>query len=80
LFGDIAEVSDRVLVGATADEDVPNILRVDLGVLAEFDVDLLVEGVDEKVKHLVLREFVGCLVGLHHPIKQPVHLTRFVNY
>ena len=73
-------MSDRILVGRRADEDVPNILRVDLGVLAEFDVDLLVEGVDKKVKHLVLCECVGCLVGLHHPIEQPVHLTRFVNY
>ena len=47
---------------------------------AEFDVDFLVEGVDEKVKHLVLSEFVGCLVGLHHLTKQPVHLTGLVNY
>jgi hypothetical protein len=35
----------------------------------EFDVELLVERVDEKVKHLLFGEFIGCLVGLHHPTK-----------
>jgi hypothetical protein len=40
----------------------------------------LVERVGEEVKHLLLCEFVGCLVRLHHPTKQPAHLTRFVNY
>ena len=69
-----------VLVGATADEDVPDILGVDIGVLAEFDIDLLVESVDEKVKNLLFGEFVGCLVWSHQPTKQPVYLTRFVRY
>ena len=58
-------MSDRVLVGHRADEDVP---------------DVLVEGVDEKGKHLVLSEFSGCLVWLHYPTKQPIHLTGLVNY
>ena len=46
-------MTDRVLVGCRADEDVPDILGVDIGVLAEFDIDLLVESVDEKVKNLL---------------------------
>ena len=55
-------MADRVLVGRRADDDVSDVLGVDLGVLANFDFDLLVKGVDEKGKHLVLGEFIGCLV------------------
>ena len=77
---DLAEVADRVLVGCCADEGVPDVLGVDIGVLAEFDIDLLVKSVDEKVKNLLFAEFIGCLVRLHQPTKQPVHLTRFVKY
>jgi hypothetical protein len=53
---------------------------VESGVFAESDIDLLVESVDEEVKHLLFGEFVGCLVRSHQPTKQPVHLTRFVRY
>jgi hypothetical protein len=73
-------VTDRVLVGCRADEDIPDVLGVDICVLAEFDIDLLIESVDKEVKHLLFGEFVGCLVWLHQPTKQPIHLTRFVNY
>ena len=34
----------------------------------------------EEVEHLLFSESVGCLVELHQSTKQPVHLTRFVNY
>ena len=73
-------MADRVLVGSRADEDLPDVFRVDIRVLAEFDIDLLIEGVDKEVKHLLFGEFVGCLVWFHQPIEQPTYLTRFVNY
>ena len=44
------------------------------------DEEIDIESVDEKIKHLLFGEFVGCLVGLHHPTKQPVYLTNFVKY
>ena len=73
-------MADRVLVGSRDDEDVPDVLRLDISVLAKLDIDLLIEGVDEKVKHLLFGEFVGCLVWFHRPTEQPTHLIRFVNY
>ncbi|EMA48448.1 hypothetical protein C451_20420 [Halococcus thailandensis JCM 13552] len=73
-------MTDRALVGCSADEDVPDVLGVDIGVFTEVDIDLLIESVDEKVKHLLFCEFVGCLVRSHQPTKQPVHLTHFVRY
>ena len=80
-LGGLTKMADRVLVGGRADEDLPDVLGVEVSVLPEFNIDLLVEGVDEEVEHLVLCEFVGCLVNFHHHrTKQPVHLTGFVNY
>ena len=79
-FGDITEMADRVLVGRRADEDIPDVLGIDLGVLAKIDVDLPVKRIDEEIKDLVFGEFTGCLVWSHHPTKQPVHLTGFVKY
>lgn len=73
-------MADRVLVGRRADEDFPDVLGVDVGVLAEINVDLLVEGIDEKGKHLVFGEFVVRLVWLHHPVKRTSQLTSFVRY
>ena len=66
--------------GSQVLEGIPDIFGVDIGVLVEFDIDLLIESVDEKVKDMVLCEFTGCLVGLHQSTKQPIHLTSFVNY
>ena len=42
-------MTNRVLVGRRADKDVPDVLRVDISVLTKFEIDLLIESVDEKV-------------------------------
>jgi hypothetical protein len=74
-------VTDRVLVGRNcADEDIPDVLGVDIGVFPEFDLNFLVKRIDEEIEDLVLGEFIGCLVWLHHLAKQSIHLTGFVNY
>jgi hypothetical protein len=39
-----------------------DVLGINIGVLAELDIDLLIGNVDKKVGHLLFGEFVGCLV------------------
>jgi hypothetical protein len=73
-------LTEKLAVSASTWDDYTMYKGKERELLAEIDIDLLVEGVDEKLKHLVLSEFIGCLVWLHHPTKQPIHLTGFVNY
>ena len=47
--------------GRSADEDLEDVVRVDLGVLAEVQSERAGEGVDEEVKKLVFVYFAVCL-------------------
>jgi len=58
-------MTNRVIVGCRADEDVPDILRVNIGVFAEINIDLVIENVDKEVKYLLFGEFVGCSLWFH---------------
>jgi hypothetical protein len=51
-----------------ADEDVPDVLGVDISIFAESDIDLLVEGVDEEVKHLLFDDS-ALHVQRYHPFE-----------
>jgi hypothetical protein len=71
----------EVLVGACADEDLEDVIRIDLSVLAKAHGERAGEGVDEEVKELVLVDFVVCVLFRSHTIsKQTSQLTGFVRY
>jgi hypothetical protein len=66
---------------ARADEDLVDLLRRYLSVLAEGDRNFLVNRLDEEVKKLVLVDFTVCLLGIGHTFsKQTSQLTGFVKY
>jgi hypothetical protein len=64
------ERGDRGPVGASADEDLVDVLRSDFSVVCKAKRDFLVKAVDEKVKKLVLVNFTVCLLGSRHTISK----------
>ena len=81
IFAGLVEFRYRGPVGASADEDLVDILSIELSISAEIECNFLVKRVDEEVKKLVFVYFTVCLLGLGHTFsKQTSQLTGFVKY
>jgi len=81
VFAGLTEFRYRGPVGASADEDLVDILSFDFSIIPETEINFLVESVDEEIKNLVLMDFTVCLRGLGHTFsKQTSQLTGFVRY
>ncbi len=62
----LAKFRYRGPVGASADEDLVDILSTDFSISAKTEVNFLVKRVDEEVKELVFVDFTVCLRGFGH--------------
>jgi hypothetical protein len=81
IFAGFAEFRYRGPVGASADEDLVDILSMEFSISAELECNFLVKRVDEEVKKLVFVYFIVCSLGLRHTFsKQTSRLTGFVKY
>ena len=58
----VAECGDRGPVGGCADKDLVDVSGVEISVLIETHAEFAVERVDEKIKQLVLVDFIICLL------------------
>ncbi|GAA0448910.1 hypothetical protein GCM10008985_00280 [Halococcus dombrowskii] len=81
VFAMLAERGDGGPVGARADEDLEDVVRVDFSVLAESEGERASESIDEEIKELVLVDFIVCLLFCGHiSSKQTSPLTGFARY
>jgi limonene-1,2-epoxide hydrolase len=61
IFTGLTEFRYRGPVGASADEDLVDILSFDFSIIRETEINFLVERVDDEIKELVLVDFTVCL-------------------
>ena len=67
IFTGLAEFRYRGPVGASADEDLVDILSTNLSISAKTEINFLVKRVDEEVKELVFVDFTVCCGVLDTP-------------